>query len=86
MSPRKPVILILLLVFTLLLITACGALQTTTPQTDHKYIGSINSDKYHYPACRWAEKIKPENEVWFSSAEEARKAGYKPCKMCKPPV
>jgi outer membrane biogenesis lipoprotein LolB len=83
---RKPTALILLLVITLLL-TACGTQQTTTstPQPQQNYVGSINSDKYHYPDCEWAQKIKPENEVWFSSPEEARKAGYKPCKVCSPP-
>jgi len=50
-----------------------------------KYVGSTNSDKYHYPDCRWAEKIKPENQVWFASSEEARAAGYVPCGTCKPP-
>lgn len=49
-----------------------------------KYVGSINSDKYHYPNCRWVQKIKSGNEVWFSSREGAKKAGYVSCKVCKP--
>ena len=45
-----------------------------------------NSNKYHYPSCRWAQKIKSENLVKFNSPEEAVKAGYVPCKVCKPPL
>jgi len=50
-----------------------------------KFVGSIESDKYHNPGCRWAEKIKPENEIWFDSVEEAKAEGYKPCGTCSPP-
>ena len=27
------------------------------------FVGSIKSNKYHYPSCQWALKIKPENEI-----------------------
>lgn len=47
------------------------------------YVGSIGSDKYHDPSCRWAKKILPENEIWFSSKEEAQAAGYSPCGTCQ---
>lgn len=47
------------------------------------YVGSIGSDKYHDPDCRWAKKILPENEIWFSSKEEAQAAGYSPCGTCQ---
>jgi methylphosphotriester-DNA--protein-cysteine methyltransferase len=52
---------------------------------DLKYVGSAKSNKYHYPWCEWALKIKPENLVKFESAKEALAAGYVPCKVCKPP-
>jgi len=51
-----------------------------------EFWGSKNSNKYHYPDCRWAQKIKPENLIKFKSPEEAQKAGYIPCKVCRPPV
>ena len=50
------------------------------------YVGSKNSNKYHYPSCVWAERIKPGNRITFSSAKEARAAGYVPCKVCRPPL
>jgi hypothetical protein len=53
---------------------------------DYKYVGSEKSNKYHYPSCQWAKKIKPYNLVTFQSAKEAQEAGYVPCKVCKPPL
>ncbi|MEW6614808.1 MAG: Ada metal-binding domain-containing protein [Thermodesulfobacteriota bacterium] len=53
---------------------------------DYKYVGSAKSNKYHYPNCRWAQKIKSENLVTFKSAKEALATGYVPCKVCKPPT
>lgn len=47
-----------------------------------QFVGSKNSTKYHLPSCRFAKKIKPENQVWFSSEEEATSKGYKPCGTC----
>lgn len=46
-------------------------------------VGSKNSDKYHYPWCSGALRIKDENKIWFASAEEAREAGYLPAGNCK---
>lgn len=56
----------------------------TAPVSTRLYVGSKNSDKYHRPSCEWAKKISPANEVWFSSAADARAKGYVPCKVCKP--
>jgi len=47
-------------------------------------VGSASSDKYHRPDCRYAQKIKPENKIWFENVWEAREQGYVPCKVCKP--
>ena len=49
------------------------------------FVGSIKSDKYHYPSCGSAKNIHPENEIWFSSSEDARSHGYVPCARCNPP-
>ncbi len=57
-----------------------------SPQSEpNKFVGSIKSDKYHYPGCRWAEKIKPDNEIWFTSSDDARSHNYVPCGVCHPP-
>ncbi|MFA5888861.1 MAG: hypothetical protein WCW47_00255 [Candidatus Paceibacterota bacterium] len=46
-------------------------------------IGSKNGKKYYFPWCGTVKMIKPENQVRFSSIEEARKAGYTPASNCK---
>jgi methylphosphotriester-DNA--protein-cysteine methyltransferase len=48
------------------------------------YWGSVNSNKFHYPSCRWAKRINPDNLIKFNSRDEALKAGYVPCKVCQP--
>ena len=47
-------------------------------------VASKSSKKYHRPDCRFAQKIKPENLISFSSFEDARREGYLPCKVCNP--
>lgn len=47
------------------------------------YVASKNGTKYHYPWCAGAQSIKEENKIYFSSEEEARKAGYTPASNCK---
>jgi competence protein ComEC len=50
------------------------------------FVGSVNSDVYHYPWCSYAQQIKPENLVTFATAQDAVNAGYRPCKICNPPL
>ena len=49
-----------------------------------EFWASKKSNKYHYPDCRWVQKIKPENLIKFETPEEAIEAGYVSCKVCKP--
>ena len=48
------------------------------------YVASDDSDKYHYPSCRWAKEINKENLISFSSVDEAKAAGYVSCGTCHP--
>ncbi len=50
-----------------------------------EFWGSKTSNRYHYPTCKWTKQISPSNLVKFKSPEEAQKAGYIPCPVCKPP-
>ncbi len=50
----------------------------------YNYVGSKESDKYHYPRCQWTSKINDQNLVHFETVEEAENAGYKPCGTCHP--
>ncbi|MEL7563926.1 MAG: stalk domain-containing protein [Dehalobacterium sp.] len=56
---------------------------TPVPSTG-QYVGSIKSDKFHYPSCRNVETILPENRIWFGNKEEAISKGYAPCGACEP--
>lgn len=56
-----------------------------TTSSDGPFVGSSKSDKYHYPSCSSAKRIKSSNLVTFSSSAEARAAGYSPCSICSPP-
>lgn len=51
-----------------------------------EFWASKKSNKYHYPTCQWAKKIKEENLIIFKTPEEAIKSGYIPCKVCRPPA
>jgi micrococcal nuclease len=56
-----------------------------TAATEEQFVGCKRHGTYHYPTCWWAKKIRPKNEIWFASAEEASDAGYVPCGVCNPP-
>ncbi|MGB9804092.1 Ada metal-binding domain-containing protein [Desulfofundulus sp.] len=81
---RKLAILSVLLLLALIL-SSCGSQPANQQQQQYKFVGSIHSNIYHYPDCKWAQRIKPENQIWFSSPEEAKAAGYRPCRVCRPP-
>jgi hypothetical protein len=46
------------------------------------FVASKNSNKYHLPTCQFAQKIKAENRICFSSKEEAESRGYQGAKCC----
>ncbi|MGD8487340.1 MAG: methylated-DNA--[protein]-cysteine S-methyltransferase [Chloroflexota bacterium] len=49
-----------------------------------RYTGSDSTSIYCYPSCRHARCTSAQHEVRFHSAQEARAAGYRPCKVCRP--
>src|SRR3989344_6780228 len=57
----------------------------TAPSTsaiENKYVASKNGTKYHYTWCPGAKQIVENNKIFFSSAEEAKRAGYTPAGNC----
>ncbi len=46
-------------------------------------IGSKSGKKYYFPWCGTVSRIKPENQVHFTSIEDARKSGFTPGGNCK---
>lgn len=49
-----------------------------------RYIGSRTTGIYCYPTCRDARRISWENQVPFSTENDASEMGYRPCKHCRP--
>ncbi len=54
----------------------------TADQGEKQIVASKNGEAYYYIWCSGAKRIKEENKVYFSSKEEAEKAGYRPAKTC----
>lgn len=55
---------------------------TLQPPQAGKFVGSVNSDKYHLPYCSGAQRIRESNKIWFTSEAEARAQGYTPAGNC----
>lgn len=79
----KKLIVALLLVCLLLPIVA-GLFMPQLSAAGQVYWASSQSNKFHYPSCRWAQKIHKDNLIIFKDRKEAVDAGYIPCKVCKP--
>ena len=66
--------------------TSDGTSLTFTPPEDESqpgtYIGNLNSHVFHRPDCSGLPE--EQNQVAFSSREEAVAAGYTPCGRCDP--
>jgi methylphosphotriester-DNA--protein-cysteine methyltransferase len=78
-------------------IICCGALNCGSKQNKNNaqgnetqpgtmYVGSAGDNIYCYPTCTIAKQIRPEDLVRFKSAADARSKGYRPCRICKPPL
>ena len=52
-------------------------------QAQGNYVASKSGTKYHLPWCSGAVRIKDENKIWFTTKDEAQKAGYTPAANCK---
>jgi flagellar biosynthesis protein FlhF len=47
-------------------------------------VANKNSDVFHQPDCKWAQKIKSENRITFSNAKAAQEKHFMPCRDCQP--
>lgn len=41
-----------------------------------QYVASKNGKLYYTPDCSGAKRLKPENQIWFKSSQDAEKSGY----------
>lgn len=46
-------------------------------------VASKNGTQYYFPWCGAVHRIKKVNQIWFSQASSARRAGYTPAIHCK---
>ena len=51
-----------------------------------RFVGSDTTRIYCVPSCRAARTITPPHLVPFRSAPAAAAAGYRPCRVCRPPA
>jgi len=60
------------------------SISVTGGQSDSssKIIGNKNSKIFHTPGCSSYDSVSEKNRVYFPSAEEAEKAGYRKAKNC----
>jgi O-6-methylguanine DNA methyltransferase len=49
-----------------------------------RYLGSDTTRIFCMPTCRHARRVMPKHEMRFGSEDDARSAGYRPCKICRP--
>jgi methylated-DNA-[protein]-cysteine S-methyltransferase len=49
-----------------------------------RFRGSRNTRIFCLPTCYSLKRAKTQYTVYFTSAHEARQAGYRPCKLCRP--
>lgn len=54
------------------------------PGAGIRFTGSDTTGVYCYPSCRNARRIASRHTVQWRSADEARRAGYRACKVCRP--
>lgn len=58
----------------------------TADAGQEQYIGNRNSNVFHRGSCESAVTMKDKNKVYFDSAEQAERQGYRPCKNCSPQI
>ena len=54
------------------------------PNKGVRFIGSDSTHIYCYPSCRNAKRVTDSHRVPLHSSDEARHAGYRACKVCRP--
>jgi methylated-DNA-[protein]-cysteine S-methyltransferase len=56
----------------------------TLTRLGKRFRGSRNTRIFCLPTCYSRKRAKAQHTVYFRSAHEARQAGYRPCKLCRP--
>ncbi|MEX1112010.1 MAG: hypothetical protein WEC84_00980, partial [Candidatus Andersenbacteria bacterium] len=51
---------------------------TASGPQEQQFVASKNSNLFHHVSCSSVARIKPENQAWFNSAQEAKAQGKTP--------
>ena len=51
-----------------------------------RFFGSDTTRIYCYPTCAHARRVGDAHRMTFSGAAQAAAAGYRPCRVCRPPA
>lgn len=54
------------------------------PAAGVRFMASDTTSIFCYPSCRNARRITDAHRVTLRTAEEARRGGYRPCRVCRP--
>jgi len=55
-------------------------------QSGYRYEGVKSTKIFCFPTCYHGRRVREENFVFFRDETDARAAGYRPCKDCRPAV
>ena len=51
-----------------------------------RFFGSDTTHIYCYPTCAHARRVTDAHRLSFNGAAQAAAAGYRPCRVCRPPA
>ncbi|OGI45578.1 hypothetical protein A2121_03270 [Candidatus Nomurabacteria bacterium GWB1_40_6] len=64
-------------------VTDVGRLETNSSSSGKTFFASSRGSKYYSTSCSAGKTIKQENRVWFTTGEEAERAGYVLSSSCQ---
>jgi flagellar biosynthesis protein FlhF len=64
--------------------SSAASVEESTRCEDGDLVANKNSDVFHHPDCKWAQKIKSKNRITFSNAQAAQEKHFMPCRDCQP--
>lgn len=61
-----------------------GMATPKVPREEPKFVASVARDVYHQVGCNWIKATPPSHKVFYSTTDEAERAGKRPCRTCFP--
>lgn len=63
---------------------AAPAEAPTTPPANCNYVINTNTNKFHYPWCKYVARMAEKNKQYYTGNRDSLVPTYSPCKVCKP--